>query len=170
MKSHPNGTIAGQIPQHSRHKQQLPRTERGAESNGLTGTRPRGTTKCATHGKHTDKASTKTRLTRGANYSRKVRAPDYRRTSLAPQRCPRPKAPSSPVKERAHPAPPPASPTSAAARTAPVGHNASRHACTRASVCLCNDRKLERANDQRTASAEQPRPSMAKVGPKPGRA
>ena len=27
---------------------------------------------------------------------------------------------------------------------------------SRASVCLCNDRKLERANDQRTASAEQP--------------
>ena len=59
MKSHPSGTIAGKSRSTVNYKQQLPRTERGAESNGLTGTRPRGTTKCATHGKHTDKASTK---------------------------------------------------------------------------------------------------------------
>ena len=117
-------------------------------------------------------ASIRTKRARNETYTRRKlleesTSPGLQKTSLAPQRCPRPKAPSSPVKERAHPAPPPASPTSTAARTAPVGHNASRHACTRASVCCAKNRKLERANDQRTASAEQPRPSMAKVGPSP---
>ena len=64
MKSHPSGTIAGKSRSTVNYKQQLPRTERGAESKWTDRNANAWHEKCATHGKHTEEASTNETYTR----------------------------------------------------------------------------------------------------------